>query len=125
MTFSDECVFGLKGRINKHNVHYWAQNNPYERICNPGATPTLTVWACIGFSGVLCFDVSRQTMNGEYSQYSLERYSRILIDVNNLWYQQDGAPCHYVLQVRQALDENLNGRWIGRRGPIEWLVRLS
>ena len=36
LTFSDECVFHLSGHVNKHNVHYWGQENPHERFCNPG-----------------------------------------------------------------------------------------
>ena len=46
--FSDECVFGLVSRVNQHNLHQWATENPYYRIGNPGKTPTLTVWVCMG-----------------------------------------------------------------------------
>lgn len=40
-----------------------------------------------------------------------------------LFFQQDGAPPHYALQVRRFLDNTFNERWIGRRGPIEWPPR--
>lgn len=33
---------------------------------------------------------------------------------------QDGAPPYYALPVRTFLDEHFKGRWIDRRGPIEW-----
>lgn len=38
------------------------------------------------------------------------------------YFQQDGAPPppHYALLVRQFLDEQVEGRWIGRHGGIEW-----
>ena len=36
---------------------------------------------------------------------------------------QDGAPSHYSVAVRAWLDNHLNGRWIGRRGAIEWPAR--
>lgn len=39
------------------------------------------------------------------------------------WYQQDGAPPHYMLPVRNFLHTVLPERWIGRRGPIEWPAR--
>ncbi|PSN58165.1 hypothetical protein C0J52_00997 [Blattella germanica] len=40
-----------------------------------------------------------------------------------VFYQQDGAPPHYHLAVRAFLDDNLQGHWIGRRGPIEFPPR--
>ena len=38
-------------------------------------------------------------------------------------FQQDGAPAYYANSVRNLLNENLPGRWIGRRGSIEWPPR--
>ncbi|CAH0395505.1 unnamed protein product [Bemisia tabaci] len=38
-------------------------------------------------------------------------------------FQQDGAPPHYALAVRAYLHNEFPGRWIGRRGPIEWPPR--
>ncbi|KYN16168.1 hypothetical protein ALC57_11579, partial [Trachymyrmex cornetzi] len=35
----------------------------------------------------------------------------------------DGAPCHFGLIVRNLLNNIFPGRWIGRRGPIEWPPR--
>ena len=57
LAFSDECVFSLKGHVNKHNVHFWSHDNPHERFHDPGKTPTLTVWACISLSGVVAYDI--------------------------------------------------------------------
>lgn len=41
----------------------------------------------------------------------------------NTIFQPDGAPPHYRLAVRQVLDENLPGAWIGRRGRTPWPAR--
>ena len=38
-------------------------------------------------------------------------------------FQQDGASPHYAIIVRNWLDQKLPGRWLGRRGPIEWPAR--
>ena len=38
-------------------------------------------------------------------------------------FQQDGAPPHWVLRVRQFLKETFSDRWIGRDGPISWPPR--
>lgn len=124
ITFSDECVFSLTGHVNKHNVHYWAIDNPHVRFQNPGKTPTLTVWACVAYSGLVSFDISHETMNSD-------RYCNVLNDKvipyfsrhPEKLYQQDGAPPHYSINARAILDKQLAGRWIGRRGPIEWPAR--
>ena len=35
-------------------------------------------------------------------------------------FQQDGAPPHWGLHVREFLNETFPNRWIGRDGPIPW-----
>ena len=45
------------------------------------------------------------------------------IPFGNVWFQQDGASPHYAVAVRNYLDATFPGRWIGRRGPIEWPAR--
>ena len=59
-----------------------------------------------------------------------ERYVGILQDkvlphfsreAGERWiFQQEWAAPHYSLAARQFLDNHLNGRWVGRRGPIKW-----
>lgn len=45
------------------------------------------------------------------------------IPAENIWLQQDGAPPHYAGAVRDYLSQVFPGRWIGRRGPLEWPPR--
>ena len=42
---------------------------------------------------------------------------------DELFFQQDGAPPHYALRVRDYLNEVFPQRWIGGRGSIEWPPR--
>ena len=35
----------------------------------------------------------------------------------------DGAPPHFARTVRSWLDEQISGRWIGRRGSYDWPAR--
>jgi hypothetical protein len=37
--------------------------------------------------------------------------------------QQDGTQLHFCHHVRNHLDREMAGRWIGRGGPITWLPR--
>ncbi|KAJ9574618.1 hypothetical protein L9F63_008245, partial [Diploptera punctata] len=59
----------------------------------------VTVWAIIGWEGLLGMRI---------------------LDENVM---QDGAPPHYAIAVREILDDHLQNRWVGRRGPIEWPAR--
>ena len=48
---------------------------------------------------------------------------RELFGDERFYLQQDGAPPHYHRDVRAYLDDTLPGRWIGRRGAIEYPPR--
>ncbi|PSN49888.1 hypothetical protein C0J52_15983 [Blattella germanica] len=39
---------------------------------------------------------------------------------DEIFYELDGAPPNYHLAVRDFLENNLQGHWIGRREPIEF-----
>ncbi|KAJ4428699.1 hypothetical protein ANN_25692 [Periplaneta americana] len=43
----------------------------------------------------------------------------LVLDEQTLHFQQDGAPPHYALMA----DRRLPGKWIGRRGAVEWPAR--
>ncbi|KAJ8953574.1 hypothetical protein NQ318_002996, partial [Aromia moschata] len=38
---------------------------------------------------------------------------------NAIWFQQDDAPAHYEVDVRQYLHTIFPNRWIGRRGSVQ------
>jgi hypothetical protein len=46
-----------------------------------------------------------------------------LRDLQNMWFQNDGCPAHYARAVREYLNQEYPGRWIGRLGPILWPPR--
>lgn len=126
LVFSDECHFELHGAVNKHNIHFWDQQNPHEIIRTPVKTRSLTVWMAISFHGVVAFDISPQTMNSErYCSILNEKVIPYMSSNNRKtwYYQQDGAPPHFSIEARRILNNFLPGRWIGRRGAIEWPPR--
>lgn len=73
----------------------------------------------------------------QYCREILERHDadpdfllRILVDnaplaarLRGIIYQQDGAPVHFGIIVRNWLNTNYPDRWIGRGGPIELPAR--
>ena len=40
-----------------------------------------------------------------------------------VYFQQDGAPSHFGIHLRQWFDQQFPGAFIGRRGPVECLSR--
>lgn len=133
--FSDECTFFLNGTVNKQNVRYWCDENPH--VFREGHTQfpqKLNVWAGIlgnHIVGPLFLD---ETLTGQlYLDLLEDLIHPLIIDIveNNedefgnvdITFQQDGAPPHYSVIVRNFLNTNYPGRWIGRRGPTEWPPR--
>ncbi|GBN38054.1 hypothetical protein AVEN_196045-1 [Araneus ventricosus] len=35
-----------------------------------------------------------------------------------MWFQHDGAPAHFSIDVRNYLNDTFGARWIGRGGPV-------
>jgi hypothetical protein len=47
-----------------------------------------------------------------------------------VWFQQDGAPAHYAISVREYLSDVFRDKWIGRgsatlAAPLEWPPRSA
>ena len=132
--FSDECSFFVNGTVNRHNCRYWSDTNP--RIYHEVHTQNpqkLNVWAGIFGDHIIGPFFLPGNLNGDTYLDLLENtIIPALIEImendqryqeENAIFQQDGAPPHYALPVRQFLDETFPDRWIGRRGPIEWPAR--
>lgn len=51
------------------------------------------------------------------------RLNELFPNRNDLWFQQDGAPPDFAVDVRTYLTIVFRGKWIGRRGQIEWPPR--
>jgi hypothetical protein len=56
------------------------------------------------------------------ARYCSVKFAHVSGD-ERFYLQQDGAPPHYHRHVRAYLDDTLPGRWIGRRGAIEYPPR--
>ena len=89
------------------------------------------VWAAIGTSGIIGPIFFQENVDGEsYLKLLMEDFFPTFCSIpnsSNLLFQQDGAPPHWALHVRDWLNNNLADRWIGRGGPndrnITWPPR--
>lgn len=128
--FSDEATFQLSGQVNRHNMRYWATDNPYwMRKIHTQYPQKLNVWA-----GILCNKiVGPFFIDGNLNaQKYLDLLNNSIIPAirnivqgafDNVWFQQDGAQPHYALIVRDFLNNIFPEKWIGRRGAVEWPPR--
>lgn len=132
--FSDECSFFLNGTVNRHNCRYWSDENPHLfHEVHTQHPEKLNVWVGIYGDCLIGPFFLPGNLNGEvYLQLLEDAIDPALTEtvennnnynVNDLTFQQDGAPPHYALAVREYLNRTYPDRWIGRRGPIEWPAR--
>lgn len=136
VVFSDEATFYLNGTVNRQNCRYWAPTNPHWMMEAHTQFPQkLNVWAgIVGDRIVGPFFIEGSLTGPKYldllSNHVVPTLAELFpnnddpdIPHDSLWYQQDGAPAHYDLLVRNYLNQTFPNRWIGRRGFIEWPAR--
>jgi hypothetical protein len=128
VSWSDEAIFKLNGHVNRHNNVTWTDTNPRRVIDRPFQSPGVMVWAGVlndRLIGPFFFDDQTITGDRYLEMLQNEMWPEIAdhSDIDSIFFQQDGAPPDYKLNVREWLDETFGGRWIGRRGLIEWPPR--
>ncbi|GFV03425.1 DDE_3 domain-containing protein [Trichonephila clavipes] len=101
--FNDEVHFWLNGYVNKQNCHIWSEANPqvyFETLLHP---ETLTVWCALWAGGIIGpyffknDEGHNVTVNGDRYRAMITNFFIPELnnhDVQELWFQQDGATCH-------------------------------
>lgn len=128
--WSDEATFTRVGLFNVHNEHLWCEANPHAtRRDSFQSRFSVNVWAGILNNHLIGPHFIDGNLNGPKYEDFLRNILPTLLqevpqeNINNLYYQQDGAPAHFALRVRNYLDECFPERWIGRNGPVAWPPR--
>lgn len=124
--FSDEATFHVSGVLNRHNVRIWGSEPPYLSREVVRDSPKVNVWCGVMFDRIIgpFFFIERTITANVYLDMLTEYVIPQLEDMQpNVIFQQDGAPPHWGLAVRDFLNQRFPGRWIGRDGPISWPPR--
>uniref|UniRef100_A0A914PQU3 DUF4817 domain-containing protein n=1 Tax=Panagrolaimus davidi TaxID=227884 RepID=A0A914PQU3_9BILA len=120
--WSDEAHFHLDGGVNKQDFRYWSTENPHWHRSQALYPPRVTVWAAIGSSGIIGPYFFEGNVNGDNYLHMLRNFYLPQVQNRpgfaNQVFQQDGAPPHWRLTVRDWLNANFPNRWIGRGSPI-------
>jgi hypothetical protein len=125
LLFSDEAHFHLNGSVNRHNFCYWSTTNPAITHEQPLHSPRVTVWAAIGYHGVIGpFFLDGNVTGANYQellQHSFLPAVQQFQGFNDVIFMQDGAPPHWSTSVRQWLTATFPNRWMGRGSPnLPW-----
>jgi len=128
--FSDEATFMNSGHVNRHNMHYWAVENPHWMRSIPFQHRwSLTVWCgIIGNLVIGPYFFEETVRSNSYCNLLQNHLPALLENVSlhirrKMWFQQDGAPPHFANTTKQLLYEKFGDKWIGRGGPVEWPPR--
>ncbi|GFW43823.1 putative transposable element [Trichonephila clavipes] len=130
--FSDEAHFWLNGYVNKQNCRIWSETNPQVYVETPLHPEKLTVWCALwagGIFGPYFFkndEGHNVTVNGDRYRAMITNFFIPELnnhDVQELWFQQDGAACHTARATIDLLKDTFGDRLISRFGPVNWPTR--
>ena len=130
MLFFYEANFANMGNVNRHNKHYWANENP--RLMRTVAFQhpwSVNSWCGIVGDHVIGSYFFECRLTGQvYANFLQNVLPQLMEDMLlhvriNMWMQYDGAPPHYALCSRQVMNEIFDEKWIGRDGPVAWPSR--
>ncbi|GFV70012.1 uncharacterized protein TNCV_5074771 [Trichonephila clavipes] len=130
--FSDEAHFWLNGYVNKQNCRIWSEANPQVYDETPLHPEKLTVW-CALWAGGIIGPYFFKNDEGHNVKVNGDRYRAMITnffipelnnhDVQELWFQQDGATCHTARATIDLLKDTFGDRLISRFGPVNWPPR--
>lgn len=134
--FSDEAHFWLNGFVNKQNMRYWAGSNPHVIHEAPLHPEKITVWCGLHAGGVIgpyffVDDNDRHvTVNGNRYRDMINDFFWPQLngmDLDDMWFQQDGATCHTahdtIALLKTKFDERvMSARVICDLTPLDYFL---
>ncbi|GFV14389.1 DUF4817 domain-containing protein [Trichonephila clavipes] len=130
--YSDEAHFWLNGYVNKQNCRIWSEANPQVYVETPLHPEKLTVWCALWAGGIIGpyffknDEGHNVTVNGHRYRAMITNFFIPELnnhDVQELWFQQDGATCHTARATMDLLKDTFDDRLISRFGPVNWPPR--
>ena len=118
--------------VNKQNCHIWGSENPRMIAEKPFHSQRVTVWCCFWIGGVIGPYFFENEPGATVTVNGL-RYRAMITDflwpeledtdVDDVYFQQDGATCHTSNETIAILQEKFPDRVISQRGDRNWPPR--
>lgn len=114
---------------NRKNMHYWSRENPLRvHEGHQQIRFSFNCWCGILGDRIFLVKIYGGTLNTvKYLEILSDVFDEIddlpLARMQSLYFQQDGAPAHNSLVVRERLNEHFGDNWIGTHGPVSWPAR--
>ncbi|GFV20188.1 putative transposable element [Trichonephila clavipes] len=114
------------------NCRIWSEANPQEYVETPLHPEKLTVWCALWAGGIIGpyffknDEGHNVTVNGDRYRAMITNFFIPELnnhDVQELWFQQDGATCHTARATIDLLKDTFGDRLISRFGPVNWPPR--
>ncbi|GFS73557.1 putative DD41D transposase [Trichonephila clavipes] len=130
--FSDQAHYWLNGYVNKQNCRIWSEANPQVYVETPLHPEKLTVWCALWAGGIIGpyffknDEGHNVTVNGDRYRAMITNFFIPELnnhDVQELWFQQDGATCHPDCATIDLLKVTFGDRLISSFGPVNWPAR--
>lgn len=128
--FTDELSFALHGKPNSSVMRYWSEENQHRSIPVRSQYPQkLNVWAgIVGHHVVGPFFIDGTLNTQKYLELLDDQVLPAIralpgMNLNRVWFQQDGCPVHNAREVREFLGNTFPGRVIAGYGNIRWPAR--
>ncbi|GFX05407.1 putative transposase [Trichonephila clavipes] len=123
----DEAHFWLNGFVNKQNCRIWSEANPRVYVETP-LHPEKLFGELYGLveSFFKNDEGHNVTVNGDRYRAMITNFCIPELnnhDVQELWFQQDGATCHTARATIDLLKVTFGDRLISRFGPVNWPPR--
>jgi hypothetical protein len=113
--------------MNLHNFYVWAEENPHPpQSFSFQHRFNVNVWSGIVDDHLIGPYVTEDGIGGAQCLNFLQETLPILMNDlplnvrRDMWYQLDGAQARFTRPVRDLLNHNYPGRWIGRGDPVTW-----
>ncbi|GFV36494.1 DUF4817 domain-containing protein [Trichonephila clavipes] len=125
--FSDDAHFWLNGYVCKQNCRIWSEANPQVYVETPLHPEKLTAWCALWAGGIIGpyffknDEGHNVTVNGDRYRAMITNFFIPELnnhDVQELWFQQDGATCHTARATIDLLKDTFGDRLISRFGPV-------
>ncbi|GFV48789.1 uncharacterized protein TNCV_3705201 [Trichonephila clavipes] len=130
--FSDEAHFWLIGYVNNQNCRIRSEANLQVYVETPLHREKLTVWCALWAGGIIGpyffknDEGHNVTVNGDQYRAMITKFFIPELnnhDVQELWFQQDGATYHTARATIDLLKDTFGDRLISRFGPVNWPPR--